>query len=432
MNQPFMLLFSRNHVPATDHHFHFVTPHFEQRLNDKGRIRIDYQSAQPIAASAASEDTWLLKTLAVGSSLDVEVVRKLKDLEWPTVKSFWENQGLYFGKGYDLSPKQEVQSDATFMNGLPDFKRPENGEFTVEVSFLPRFNRSEANRPRCIELYMPPLLIVPQSPGASSTSAKSYRLHDATVFSQSYYGFSAHGLSDVWPLALLHLLTHSDLFTYYLLVTCSRMAAERRTMTKTDLENFPFPEIDLLSKRQRQDALKLSSQLETGFPKPWKAINDFIFDLYGLDKYDRQVVRDTLDVAEPYKEARDRANTLPVKDERNRFYAELQRFLSPSFDITGDSVLIDEVAEQDIPAAWYFFDIYLPSTSSRVTQVVRDRLISQVTEEANKKGCSRVIVHEKGYLLVGIIGQYRYWTLSRARLCAIDILRNHLNEFPIE
>ena len=433
MNQPFMLLFSRNRVPATDHHFHFVTPHFEQHLNDKGRIRIDYQSAQPVAASAASENTWLLKTLAVGTSLDVEVVRKLEDLEWPTVESYWKSQGLYSGLGYNLSPKQS-QRDATFMNRLPDFKRPVNDEFTVEISLLPRFNHSTAHKPRCIELYTPPLLIVPESPGGSPFSPKSWILRKPTVFRKSYYGFSVHGSKDAdLIIALLHLVTHTDLFRYDVLMKSSRIGAERRTFLKENIEDFPFPEIDLLSKRQRQDALKLSSQLETASPQPWQAINDFIFDLYGLDKYDRQVVKDTLEVAEPYKEARDRANKSPSEDERNIFYAELQRFLSPSFDITDDSVLIDEVeiTEQDFPSTWYFFDIYLSSTSVSMTQAVRNSLISQVTEEANKKGCSRVIVHEKEHLLVGIIGQYRYWTLSRARLCAIAIQRYHLDTFPI-
>ncbi|MBW2011155.1 MAG: N-6 DNA methylase [Deltaproteobacteria bacterium] len=261
MNQPFMLFFARNRVPAANHHFHFVTPHFERRLNDKGRIRIDYQSAQPVAAIKAVKDSRLLKTLAVGTALDVEVVRKLDDLEWPTVKSYWKSQGQYSGRGYDLSPKQLVQGDARFMIGLPDFIPPSNGEFSVDVSLLPKFKRSKAHMPRRMELYTPPLLIVPQSPGASSTSVKSYLFHEAIVFSQSYYGFSAHGLSDVSPIALLHLLTHSELFRYHVLVTCSRMGAERRAMTKSDLENFPFPTIDVLSKRQRQRAVKLSSQL---------------------------------------------------------------------------------------------------------------------------------------------------------------------------
>ncbi len=430
MNQPFMLFFARNRVPAANHHFYFVTPHFERRLNDKGRIRIDYQSAQPVAACDVVKDSRLLKTLAVGTSLDVEVVRKLDDLEWPTVKSYWKSQGLYSGLGYNRSPKLH-QKDASFMSELPDFVPPEDDGFSVDVSLLHKFGYSTAHRPRDPELYDPPLLIVPQSPGASSTSAKSYFLHEATVFSQSYYGFSAYGLSDVSPVSFLYLLMHSEMFRYHVLMTSSRMGAERRTFLKENIENFPFPTIDVLPRRQRQRAVELSGLLETAHSKPLKAINDFIFNLYGLDEYDRQVVKDTLEVAEPFKEARNRANAPTVQAERSAFYIELQCLLAPSFDITHETVSIDEVAGQDILSPWHFFTVSSSSTSASLTQPAQKRLISQITKEANKTGCSRVVVHEKGRLLVGITGQYRYWTLSRARLCALDILRHHLDAFPM-
>jgi hypothetical protein len=211
------------------------------------------------------------------------------------------------------------------------------------------------------------------------------------------------------------------------------MGAERRTMMKSDLENFPFPIIDAFSKQQRKRAVNLSSQLETASEKPWKAINDFIFDLYGLDEYDCQVVRDTLEIAAPFKKSRVRANTSPKKTERNEFYDELKRLLAPSFDVTQETVLIDEVEVTNLgfPSSWYFFAVCSASTPENQRQATPKGLISQITREANKTGCSRVIVHGKGRLLVGIIGQYRYWTLSRARLCALNILRNNLDVFPI-
>ena len=99
MSQPFMLFFARNRVPAVNHHFYFVTPHFEKLLNDKGRLRIDYQSAQPVASSGAIKDSWLLKTLAVGTSLDVELVRKLDELKLPTVKFILEEKRAVLGAG---------------------------------------------------------------------------------------------------------------------------------------------------------------------------------------------------------------------------------------------------------------------------------------------------------------------------------------------
>ena len=433
MNQPFMLFFARNRVPTADHYFHFVTPYFEKYLNDKGRLRIDYQSAQPLAAFEAAKDSRLLKTLAVGTSLDVEVSRKLDALEWPTVKSYWESQGLYSGLGYNRSPEQD-QHEASFMRGLPDFIPPANGGFLVNISSLPIFKDSKAHMPRRRELYIPPLLVVPESPGSSLSSPKSWVVREPIVFRKSYYGFSAYGSEEAdCVIALLHLITHTELFRYHVLMTSSRVGAERRTFLKETIESFSFPAIDLLTKRQRQHVLKLSGQLETVSRKPWKEINDFVFDLYGLDAYDRQVVKDTLEVAEPFKEARDRANAPPAKDERNQFYVELQRFLAPSFDITQETVLIDEVeiTSQDVLSPWYFFTVFSPFVSAILTQSVQERLIFQITKTANKTGCSRVVVHEKGRLLVGIIGQYRYWTLSRARLCALDILRHHLDAFPL-
>ncbi|NOQ46104.1 MAG: hypothetical protein GQ559_05455, partial [Desulfobulbaceae bacterium] len=148
---------------------------------------------------------------------------------------------------------------------------------------------------------------------------------------------------------------------------------------------------------------------------------------------DRQVVKDTLTVSAPFKKPRDRANAPPTKVERNVFYTELQRFIGPSFDVTNETVAIHEVniVKQDILSPWHFFTVSSSVTCESLTQATQNKLISQIIKEANKTGCSRVIVHENGRLLVGIIGQYRYWTLTRARLCALDILRHHLDVFPV-
>jgi hypothetical protein len=434
MNQPFMLFFARNKVATENHHFYFVTPHYENRLNDKGRLRIDYQSAQPIAVSAVIEDSWLLKALAVGTTLDTELFRKLGELDFPTVGEYWDSPGLYSGLGYNLSPKRH-QYNADFMYKLPDFTPPKDDGFSVDVQSLSqKFTRQTAHMPRCIELYSPPILLVPESPGSSKFTPRSWIARKPVVFSSSYYGFSAYGSKDgSLIIAILHLITHSDLFQYHVLITSSKMGVERRTFLKSNIENFPYPDIGRLAEEQRRRAIELSEQLETAPNKPWQEINDFIFDLYGLDKHDHQVVKDTLEVAPPYKEARDRANSVPVKIEREAFYAKLQRLLAPSFAVTNEVVTVSEIVPErsDFLAPWYFFAVSASNSPSCFSQAIQRKLISQIAQVATETGCSRVILHEDGTLLVGIIGQYRYWTLSRARLCALDILRNHLDVFPV-
>ncbi|SHJ18416.1 N-6 DNA Methylase [Malonomonas rubra DSM 5091] len=432
MGQAFMLFFARNNVPKANHHFHFVTPSFEEKLNSKGRIRIDYQSARPIPNSDTIKDSRLLKALSIGSTLDLEVCRKLDSLDWPNVETYWNSKKFYSGLGYNLSPSLK-QKDASFMLGLPDFSRPANNEFSVDTQLLPKFNYSEAQRPRQIELYTPPLLIVPQAPGDSLSIPKSYVLHEATVFNQSFYGFSTHKSSDITPISLLHLITHSELFRHNVLMTSSRMGVERRTFLKQNVEKFPFPPIDILSRQQKKRAIELSQRLETAKNKPWEEINKFIFELYGLDEYDRQTVRDTLETAPPFKEHRRRANSNPTQAEREIFYSELQNLLAPFFSITDETVTVKEarVGRPNPTSPWHFFSIVSSSTPSNLGAETQKQLLLQISKEANRTGCSRVIVSGDGGLLVGVIGQYRYWTLSRARICAMDIQRHHFSTFPI-
>lgn len=432
MSQPFMLFFARNNIPPADHRFHFVTPHFEKQLNDKGHIRIDYQSAQAVTNKDILKHPWLLKTLAVGTSLDVELVRKLKELKWPDVKSFWTDQNLYSGLGYNRSPKLK-QYDAAFMNNLPDFKPSKGNIFSIDISTLLKFKEPTLHMPRCKELYSPPLLIIPESPGSSRTSPKSWIAREPIVFSKSYYGFSARGSkqADI-VIALLHLITHSALFAYYVLMTSSRMGAERRAFLKENLESFPFPIIDNLLAEQRQRVINLSFQLETANSRPLEKIDEFIFDLYGLDKYDRQVVTDTLCVAAPYKAERDRANRPPTGNERSEFYAELTQLLAPSFAITGETVTTKEIddGKNEVYLPWRFFTIASGSISVAEIHATQNTMIARIVEEANRTGCSRAFIHGSEFLLVGILAQYRYWTRSRARLCALEILRRHLDVFP--
>ena len=48
---------------------------------------------------------------------------------------------------------------------------------------------------------------------------------------------------------------------------------------------------------------------------------------------------------------------------------------------------------------------------------------------ANETGASRVILETDGGLVVATLNQWRYWTPSRARLCAAEILRRHMAVF---
>ena len=84
MDLPFMLLFARNTVPLAQHQFSFLTPFRENALCQRSEFRLDYRSSQAVSVDSAITKPWLLKSLGLGSILDVEVIDKISDRELPT------------------------------------------------------------------------------------------------------------------------------------------------------------------------------------------------------------------------------------------------------------------------------------------------------------------------------------------------------------
>ena len=218
MKLPFLLLFARNSSPKSDHQFHFVTPIRENQLSIRGLFRVDYKAAETVSTRSVIEKPWLLKALAVGTVLDVEVIDRLSQ---GSVADFWKANDLYYRKGYDVSPDLEQRS-ATDLLELPDFDISD-GSFSIGPdlqTWRKRHRRETAHSPRKLALYKSPLVIVPQAQGESRDQPKAFISRSWPVaFSQSNYGFSAAGSEDGEEFAsLLYLVVHSELFQHFCLM----------------------------------------------------------------------------------------------------------------------------------------------------------------------------------------------------------------------
>ena len=102
MDLPFILLFARNSLPSIKHHFHFATPVRENRLSSRGQFRLDYQAADTVAAKDVIAKPFLLKAIAVGTVLDAEIVERLEDKGWNTLRDVWDHLSLYCGDGFHI------------------------------------------------------------------------------------------------------------------------------------------------------------------------------------------------------------------------------------------------------------------------------------------------------------------------------------------
>ena len=238
---PFLLLFARNSVPPRDHRFHFATPIRENRLSSRGQFRLDYQAAESVAAEAVVEKSWLLKALAVGTVLDVEVIDRLPQ---GSLGDFWKARDLYSGEGYNLSPNLD-QRPADHLFDLPDFEVPESG-FSIRVGTLStwgeRRKRRTAHSPSTERLYKPPLVIIPKAPHESREQPRAFvSKRSAIAFSKSNYGFSAATSADGELLAsTLYLAVHSSLYQHFCLMRSSLLGASYRYFLK-EARSIPIP-----------------------------------------------------------------------------------------------------------------------------------------------------------------------------------------------
>lgn len=437
MDIPFCMLFARNNLPKPEHRFYFAAPGYEPTLNSAGRFRIDYESAQPISVERVERQPWLLKTLSLGTWLDVELVESLtKNAPATLAQSWlkWDTNGIQTGEGFNRAPGSP-QKYVDFLAQLPVFQRPEHG-FEIEYSSLQTYGQlfgtndagqSCANRPRHEELFQAPLVIVPQSPGDNPHKPRAFMADKPVAFSKSCYGYSCAGHPDAETLAaLIFLLPHTTLFAHFCLMTSRRSGFDRQTFNKAEFDAIPFPDIGTLTSETKATIRELAKCLRTAKTKPWREINEFIFQVYGVNPDDVQVAEDTLFFASSYRRAGRSAFEWTNRDTRSDFVETLRSTLEPYFDVCGQHVAVQEADFQ--PDAWNEPWYFLSVSRETETVKVNPALMRKAMEAANKRGCSRIIVHapKKSGLLLGLLNQLRWWTVTRAHLCAQHIVRERL------
>ncbi|MEI9894591.1 MAG: hypothetical protein WDN28_12075 [Chthoniobacter sp.] len=302
-------------------------------LNGLGEVRIDAKSALPVDVEATINTPWLWKALAIGTPLDIGVVRKVKSAGYGSLHDYWEKESkLVSSTGYQDKERQRPRQDAEFMHVLPDIHRPKRNflesptpKFYVDVSRLLKFAhdtlfRTRARKTDALAIYRAPLALIRASPGTERTDERALLALDDVAYNESFYGYSAFGHKDADLLArYLHLFAHSELILHHALLTSAEIGIERPKLQKTDLDECPFIPLEHLNGEQRREVLALSKRLVRGDVTVFPEIDFFFGKLYGLDERDVEVIRDTLTVREPNDELGRRASQLPTAAESAAF-----------------------------------------------------------------------------------------------------------------
>lgn len=471
LNQPFCIVFARNQVPTLNDRFRFVTPVLDDGPGGQPRMRIDSEARQPVELQVALERPYLFKLLSRGGRLDVDVVERIQKLAEPEPQYgpedeqqadlfqpvaamqpivdywyAWNNGAKRFGQGAKTpgkSPSSRTQSPETRRRAAELLRRgalslasadlkDSYGALRIGLRVSPRqlelFTAKKLHRLADPEIFNPPLVLINEGFGESPLNirARLYLGKAPLVFSRNFYGFSCAGHLRPRQMAkYLFCLINSDLFGYYTLQASAKFGMERRTLYIEDIKEFPI--MHTLSDAQYAEIDEVADALDVRDPATWRRMNRCINKLYGLTPADEQVMCDTLATMMPYEEAESKATNPASQSELNAFGKHVEELLQPFFNPDGEKV---SVKRCDLPVAgWVGFDI---STNNSTSGAHEDAVARVAANVADNEGASRLFIRfeQQGFLRVAIRNQYRYLTLSRARLCALDALREHGSIFP--
>jgi hypothetical protein len=383
-------------------------------------------------------EPWLLKALAVGTQLDVDVVRKVLKSGGVPLNKYWkEDLKLTSNNGYQVKPKQK-QRDAKPLQVLPDLNVTDKFRFIVNTTQLDKFSMDKVCWPRIhkndadkLRVYRGPLALIKESPGPNRKNGWALLCLKDLAYSESFYGYSAAGHESGESLVrYLQLFVHSQVWLHYALITSAKLGVERPNLDKADLDDCLIIPFERLTEVQRKEVLQLSKRLIAEDDSVFCDIDAFFGKLYGLDDRDMQVIRDTLEVRDPNDELGQRGSKLPTPGEIEIFRRRLESGLRPFFKVLGKEPVVElwnPVADGE--AKEIAFGTFLIGEKGRKQSGQDSIFKSKVLPLANETGATRVVETLRDGLLVGILRQYRYWTTSRARLLGAEIVREHLGEF---
>jgi hypothetical protein len=440
----FCLLVARNEAPASSDAFYYLSPTREAILNERSAFRMDPHAAVPVPVSLVDSAPSIFKTLFRGTSLDVEFIRRIESPPRVTLRDFLSDLGLKMEVGYIRGKEENRIRDASFLRGLKEFTGRNDMQYIVNHRRLDdwSFEPPLLQWPRSRDTYRAPLLLFRKAAKLDVSNRGALISYDDVAFSESFYGVSLANCADGESIAeYLFVLSYSSFFVYYPLLTSSKLGVERETYHKEDYENCPVVAWSDLSVEQRKKAKSLSKEIVQG-ATPWQAVDNFVADVYGFTKADRQLVDDALLFELPHLEAQSFACSKPSDSDIDQYLTALQRMFRPYGGGRGKSVIVERAAEFD-SESWRFFRISLDSKApkKRVETTVSSSAglvglnnakpvhgLSAIADLISEPFWSSQVRIQSGSKtwLIGQLAQRRYWSRTKARMLALEWIESGL------
>lgn len=416
---PFAALVAINEIPSPEDTFYFLSPRRESTLNERGEFRLDPQAAIPIALSSVTENSAILKTLFRGSALDLELVSRLRRSPRIALDTWLaDHLNATLAQGFIRGNRA---NDASQLGHLPVFETQDELPYEVDVRRLTplvdRYPAPKFERPRTTAIYSGPLLLFREAPKLAVERRGSIWCEDDIAYGRSYYGVAFANTDKARDIAsFLYVLSYSNLFVYWVLVTSAKFGVERDTFHIEDLEGFPMVPYSELSVSQRSRIQMVAADIRKG-NEPWEDIEKLVSDIYRLSESDRQLIEDALTYDLPYAPSKRRAEQSAPVASVNAFCREAERVLNLLDGKATGEIQVNAIGNLDMHG-WHFFEV---SRSGSLRGETPAGLVSLARRLSGPMLNSRMELQlERGHWVIGQMDRRPYWSLTAARLFALS------------
>lgn len=444
ISAPFCILFATNRRPSLEGGFRFISPRIEPDLNKAGSMRIDARNADIVSVRQLQDTPEIFKILFRGTKADLGIVERMRSKGYPTLTELWKTRiGVVergrlrgSGNGYQkLRNSSRVRrrngqagADAAYLWGIPEITVEAVANIFVESRFLNRFEEKRIHDPRPRDLFVGPLVAVRQSPSAVNGRIGVTISEKDIVYNEAFYGYSPINDNDAELLVrYLALILGSKTTMWWALITSGKFGLERDVVEKATLDRIPVPDFKRLEVHQRREINRLVEGLHSG-EISWMNVDEWVLRLYGFCDRDRQVIFDTLEFGLPFAKNKRKAQSLPTSAERDRFCQVLEDELKPWCRRFGSTIEVDQIRFSGSGVSpWQALRIRNGNVGVESIQTVSENDWAGLLKMADEAAATEIFI-EKGRneLLVGRLGQRRYWSETQARLLAQQIIWSHV------
>ena len=253
---------------------------FEISASDIVRLPLSAWKRQPA----------LLKAAFCGKRRDLALLDRLAK-NFDPLEEQLQRIGSQLREGMKLG---NGSGDASFAHGLPMLGATDLRPFNLP-SDLPLFSKSGANRPRDRDLFRAPLLLVKEFVRKNARLVSAVAERDV-VFTNSHYGAALPHPKHSSAVLVAGIL-NSAFASWFILMSSSTFGLWIQRVLRSDVARIPCPDLDdVAGSKSGRRVLKIGTALQHRVPTvdDWQALDEAVFDLYGLDDADRLVVNDGL------------------------------------------------------------------------------------------------------------------------------------------